>query len=81
VSPEFVLRIPEMIYSEQENVREYDYSKDSIQYEIFVFEKDSAHLANICTDVLIMNYPKPKRKIKNVVQGKIKVFIGNKEVG
>lgn len=78
VSAEFVLRIPASIYSEMEGEKEFNLERDGIQCDLFVFEKDSSHLANICTDIILTNYPTHKRKLKSI-QGDIKVFMGNKE--
>lgn len=78
LSSEYVLKIPSSIYTEKETMKEYNLNERGLQCELLVFEKDSSHLANICTDVIIMNYPKTKKTIKSI-GGTMKVFIGNKE--
>jgi hypothetical protein len=72
------LRIPETIYGELESNKEYILEESKIVCELFIFKRDSSHLANICTDFIIINYPKPLRIIKSV-KGKINVLIGNNE--
>ncbi len=76
ISPEYVLKISSKIYSQNESTQEYNFGQNGLQCELLVFEKDSSHLANICTDVLFVNYPEPKRTIKSI-KGRMKVFNGN----
>ena len=76
ISPKYVLRIPATIYNYQENIQEYTFDQNGLSCELLVFEQDSSHLANICTDIIIVNYPKPKRTIKSI-GGYIKVYNGN----
>lgn len=78
LSSEFVIRIPSSIYSRQEHKKEYNLLNGGLQCELLIFEKDSSHLANLCSDIAVVNFPKPKRRL-NAVQGKIKVFFGNTE--
>jgi hypothetical protein len=78
ISPTYVLRIPSYIYNELEILKEYNQATERLSCELWVFEKDSAHLGNICTDLIDVNLPKPKR-VLNSFQGRIKVYFGDKE--
>lgn len=57
LNSEHVIRIPSSIYTEKETNKEYDLSEKGLQCELLIFEKDSSHLANICTDIIVVNYP------------------------
>ena len=78
ISSEYVVRIPYSIYSNIESRKEYSLGKKGNECELLVFEKDNSNLSNICTDIILINSPKPKRVLRSV-QGKMRVFIGNEE--
>ena len=74
INSEYLIKIPSSIYTESESYKEYDLAENSLYCELLIFPPDSAHLANICTDIIIMNYPKPERTIKSS-DGKVKVLM------
>ncbi len=76
ISSQYILKIPSGIYYSYENTQEYKNSVLGLPCELYVYENDSSHLANICTDLIIMNLPKPVRKLESI-NNDIKVYKGN----
>ncbi len=51
---------------------------NEISCQLWLFEKEKAHLGNICTDVILVDQPKPIQKL-NAVNGTLKVIFTPKD--
>ena len=74
-----VLKLPTDIYrpriielNEKQKPTIYNTDENGLRCELQIFEKDSAHLANICTDIQMVNYPKKIRTLRSI-DGKLSV--------
>ena len=78
ISDKCVLEFPFSIYrdSADEQIRTYAATSDWVDVKLWQFEKDSANLANICTDIIFVNAPKRKQKLA-AIDGNYHVLCGN----
>ena len=69
ISSEYILHISPDIYNNYElestRCKNYLVNENEIPCELWIFEKGKSHLTNICTDISIVDFPEPIRKLKS----------------
>jgi hypothetical protein len=66
INDQYVLRISSDLNIEYDHcdIVQIDSSEQNFKAELLIFEKGKASLTNICTDVIIVNAPKPIKNLK-----------------